>query len=674
MIVKQKILILVGALMLFFIVLSNAARLTPEKINYQKYQEALANYNENDFSDAYYQFGKISKFSKLKQAAIYRQALCAEKLSDKKTELKKYKELIKKYPNTELALRSKYLKAQNYYFAKDFRKAENEFKKLQDSAKDSDYAAAAHYYLGSIEIEKALKTKNKRKIQKHKKNAITYFKKYIKEAPTGRFAANCADKWVSAGTKLNNEDNLLIAKIYLENSQNKKAEKFLQKTNISVSWPYLVQNAYATKNFKMVKYYTEAGLKGKGNDAILINEDIDEKTQNTNIYKAIDLYLETSKAKISSLSYLMSIGQGASGYDYLLYRNCKNLPPDSQTACYNSLYYKYPDGQFAAEALANIFYDKVRTGKYFMAKKLGKVHLNKFSTSNSAPMVMFWLAKTGERTKNYDEARSYYRTILRKYPDSYYAYHAFLNINRYRYYELTDIQSHPVEFPYKKSNYTLITELAKVKDYGLINQLCKDDEFIQSWLKYLQGDYASSSRIARDAMDKLEIKPDRADPRWRLVYPIHYYNEIKASAEALNNDPIIILSIIREESYFNPKAQSTVGARGLMQLMPTTAKETASAASIGFITNDLLFDPEINIRLGNRYYSRLKKALFDKDFLAILAYNGGIGSVSKWKDSLEYFDADDFVEMIPYAETQNYLKKVYRTYWNYLRVYSKVHF
>jgi soluble lytic murein transglycosylase len=82
----------------------------------------------------------------------------------------------------------------------------------------------------------------------------------------------------------------------------------------------------------------------------------------------------------------------------------------------------------------------------------------------------------------------------------------------------------------------------------------------------------------------------------------------------------------------------------------------------------------MNIRLGNIYYSKLKKALWGKDLLAVLAYNGGLGSVSRWRDNLKYVDVDDFVEQIPYSETQNYFKKVYRSYWNYLRVYDAIRF
>lgn len=671
---QKKILISIVLLILILSIFSNIASLTPEEKNFQKYTQALEQYNGGEFQNSYFIFSKISKHSKLKPAAIYRQALCAERLGDSKTEIKKYKELMRNYPNSNLAIRAKYLRAQSFYASKEAKKAKKEFRDILKNYPKTDYAIASRYYLGLIEADKIPDIKSEKKKLKATKKAIHYFRAYLKEAPKGRFAIYSAQKWVSLSDNLTNEDNLIIAKIYLENEDYKNAQKYLKLTNISVSWPYFVKNAYALKNYSMARVYTEQGLRGKGADAVLINEAFNEKEENENIYEAIDIYLKISNSPRAAISYLMSIAGKSKGYDYLLYKNCNNMPASNQSACFNTLYYKYPHGQFAADALANIFYSKVRSEDYYVAKKVGKKHLSEFLNSNSAPKVMFWLAKIAERTKNYEEARWYYKTLLRTFPDDYYAYHSFLNLNRFRHPSFGDLEIRNIEFPYRNSGTDLIVKLAEVKDYGLINLLCKDDEFVQSWLAYKKGDFSNSARIARDAMEKVSSKPDRGDLRWRLVYPIHYYDVIKDNALDWNNDPVIILSIIREESYFNPEIRSVVGASGLMQLMPGTAREAANMAGISFIGENMLFDPEINIKLGNIYYSRLRRTLANKDILAVLAYNGGIGSVSRWSESLDYVDVDDFVEQIPYPETQNYLKKVYRSYWNYLRVYGGVRF
>lgn len=674
MMLKQKILLILIVVLLLIFGVSNISRLTPESKNYKFYEDALGEYNSGDFSQAYYSFGKVSKFSKLKTAAIFRQALCASKLGDEKSEIKKYKEVIRFSPNSMLSARAKYLNAQLLYESQKIRAAKKEFNDILKHYPTTDFAIASQYYLGSIEAEKNSKIRDKKKKLKSKYTAINYFRNYLKAAPTGKFAINCVQKWAALNNSPYNEDCLIIAKIYQKNQDYKNAQKYLNKTSIAASWPYFVKNAFAMKDYPKVKYYTEQGIKVKDSANVFINNDNGEPVENSDVYEAIDDYIKISTSPITSISYLLSISGKSRGYDYLLYKNCNNLPSSSQAACFNTLFYQYPNGQFAAEALANIFYDKVRLQKYLMAEKLGREHLAKYPNSNSSPKVMFWLAKVAHRTKNYEGARNYYRRLMRDYPDSYYAYHAFLNLNRFRPMYSIGLQQKAIEFPYKNSGYELVKELANVKDYGLINQLYPDDGFIQSWLAYLEGNFSTSAVIARDAMEKLQYKPDRTDPRWRLVYPIHYNKEIKKFAKSWNNDAILILSIIREESYFNPKIKSAAGACGLMQLMPSTANEAGRAIGVEFSDETVLLDPDINIQLGNIYYSKLKQALWGKDLLAVLAYNGGLGSVSKWQDSLRYIDVDDFVELIPYAETQNYLKKVYRSYWNYLRIYDGIKF
>jgi len=673
MITKQKIVLIISIALILLAGLSIFTFWTPEEKNAKTYAEALNQYDNSAFSEAYHGFSSISRFSKLKSAAIYRQALCANKLGDDKTELKKYKELIKHYPDSKFSMRARYLKAQLLYKSNNIKKARKEFKAILKKYPKTDYAIASEYFLGSIEADYVPKINNPKKKARVANRAAHYFRAYLKEAPSGRLSINAIKKWSGLKTKLTNEENLLIAKSYQANQDYKNAQKYLNYTNISSSWPYFVKNTYALKDYSKVKYYTELGLKSNSAETISINEDADAESTNKNIYEAIDTYLKISDSAKPSISYLLDISRKSKGYEYLFYKSCKNLPANAQNACYNTLYLKYPEGQFAAEALADIFYAKVKSGDYFTAKKVGKAHLAKFADSKSAPKVMFWLAKIAEKTKNYEDARSYYRSLISKYPDDYYSYHAFLNLNKFRHLEINprDLENKPVLFPYKKTPQNeIIIKLAEVKDYGLINELCKDDDFVQSWLKYKQGNFSTSATMARDAMEKLKKKPDKTDLRWRLVYPVHYYKEIEENAQPYNNSPILILSIIREESYFNPKIKSFVGACGLMQLMPSTAKEVGRKYGIDIPNDNSLFNPETNIRLGNMYYAQLRRALLNRDALAVLAYNGGLGSVLSWKENLNYTDIDDFVEQIPYGETKNYLKKVYRSYWNYIRIYA----
>ena len=303
--------------------------------------------------------------------------------------------------------------------------------------------------------------------------------------------------------------------------------------------------------------------------------------------------------------------------------------------------------------------------KYYDAQRLGFLHLKKFPNVKSSAAVTYYMGKIANKLKHYESANNYYKQVITKYPDSYYAYRAHYNLYKDDgSLPFNDLNTKPVVFPYKKSlENNLVIRLALLKDYDLVEELCKKDKFIQSWIAYQKGNHTISAIMARNAMQELNIKPPFDDLRWRLVYPLHYFET--AHHFKGNNNPVILQSIIKEESHFNPEATSLVGAAGLMQLMPATYNEIVKNRGIGSDP----YKAEDNIKAGSIYYENLKKSLGNKDLYAISAYNGGIGSVTKWFSKLIYSDTDEFVEQIPYPETKNYVKKVLRTYWVYGNIY-----
>ena len=127
-------------------------------------------------------------------------------------------------------------------------------------------------------------------------------------------------------------------------------------------------------------------------------------------------------------------------------------------------------------------------------------------------------------------------------------------------------------------------------------------------------------------------------------------------------------AVIREESSYYPKAMSRAGARGLMQLMPTTAGVMARHRGLDF-SDDLLEDPRANLELGTAFLAGLLKEFGDPR-LALAAYNAGPNRVRQWLKTRKTADVEAFVEQIPFDETRLYVKRVMLSWEEYRRLYG----
>lgn len=155
------------------------------------------------------------------------------------------------------------------------------------------------------------------------------------------------------------------------------------------------------------------------------------------------------------------------------------------------------------------------------------------------------------------------------------------------------------------------------------------------------------------------------------IYPKKYEEYVYKYSEELNIDPLLTLAIIKTESNFEEKIQSRSGAIGLMQLMDKTAKEQAQKLNIEY-TKDVLYNPEINIKIGLSYFDNLLEQFKGNYILAFAAYNAGMGNVRNWvAEGTIKADGSDY-ENIPFPETNMYVRKIVRNYKIYKELYNKV--
>ena len=188
------------------------------------------------------------------------------------------------------------------------------------------------------------------------------------------------------------------------------------------------------------------------------------------------------------------------------------------------------------------------------------------------------------------------------------------------------------------------------REWYHVSRLFSREELVaQARLAYEKQWYFPAIRTISQAQywDDLDIR-----------FPMAYRSTLTSEARKRDLHSSWVFAITRQESAFMSDAKSGVGATGLMQLMPATAKETAKRYGIPFSSNQQLVNPNLNIQLGTAYLNQLYAQFNGNRVLASAAYNGGGGNVRKWLRGADHLPADVWIETIPFDETRQYVQNV----------------
>ena len=304
---------------------------------------------------------------------------------------------------------------------------------------------------------------------------------------------------------------------------------------------------------------------------------------------------------------------------------------------------------------------------------LAKDHFTKFYNNVGYPISLsrgaYWLAKSNEILGNRDEATKWYKESS-KFLTTYYGQLSHLKIAPNKPIQLNDLMDVDKKFTedfYKKD---------LVKIVYLLDELNKD-KYTKHILRFLanenvdMGSEILAAKLATDisrfdfAIQVSKIASYEKRFHNKYNYPIistpKYINKRKIPESAF------ILSIIRQESEFDTSANSSAGAKGLMQLMTYTAKTVAKQANMTYSKSKLTKDPEYNINLGSHYIAGLLLEYDGAYPFAVAAYNAGPKRVKYWKKINKnpqkgQVDYVDWIELIKFKETRNYVQRVLENY------------
>jgi soluble lytic murein transglycosylase len=155
----------------------------------------------------------------------------------------------------------------------------------------------------------------------------------------------------------------------------------------------------------------------------------------------------------------------------------------------------------------------------------------------------------------------------------------------------------------------------------------------------------------------------------QVIFPLAYWDSIRKYSAQRDLDPYVMAALIAQESTFDPGIRSVANAWGLMQVVPSTGRRLARSVGVRRFSLATLTNPELNIRIGMLYFSQLVEQ-FGGTYYALASYNAGESRVIKWKSERQGLDEDEFIDDIPFPETQNYVKRILGTAEDYSRLYG----
>ena len=307
-----------------------------------------------------------------------------------------------------------------------------------------------------------------------------------------------------------------------------------------------------------------------------------------------------------------------------------------------------------------------------------------------APQAGFWAGKWAMKRGQNADATKHFQAVLQARPESYYAWRS-ASLLGWNVGDFDSVRDLTPQITAQKLRAQLPTGSETMRE---LHHLGQDQEAWSYWqVEYQSRVKPSVAQQFTDGVMRLSVGDnldgifmighldERTIPEeqkqvqslkqemdyWQTLYPFPYMQTISTWSADRKLNPMLVTALIRQESRFEPKIKSVVGATGLMQIMPETASEIASQIKV---KNYKLENVDDNIKFGTWYLDSTHKIYQGNSMLAVASYNAGPGAVSEWLSQSKTQDTDEFVESIRYDETKGYVKSVFANYWNYMRLYN----
>ena len=349
---------------------------------------------------------------------------------------------------------------------------------------------------------------------------------------------------------------------------------------------------------------------------------------------------------------------------------------------FDELYRRFPGGPRAERAAWKAGWWSYKNGEYAETVRIFEQAAAAFPRSDYRPSFLYWSARSHGKLNAGPNAESRMRLILADYANSYYGRLAARTLPREaRAVDVVPAGHRTIIDRVDPPTAPLIRTLLAAELYDdALNELrylqrtqgtSPVIEATMAWAYQQKGELRRGITLMRRAYPQF-LTADQSLPRelMQVIFPLTYWDSIRRHSAARGLDPYLVAALIAQESTFDPEIRSAANAWGLMQIVPATGRRLASSLGIRRFNTAMLRNPETNIRLGTLYFSRLVQQ-FGGVHYALASYNAGENRVVRWRAERPGLDEDEFIDDIPFPETQNYVKRILGTAEDYRMLYGK---
>ncbi|MHB8410920.1 MAG: lytic transglycosylase domain-containing protein [Candidatus Acidiferrales bacterium] len=357
------------------------------------------------------------------------------------------------------------------------------------------------------------------------------------------------------------------------------------------------------------------------------------------------------------------------------------LDRDDAAKYYQQVVERFPQSADAIDAQWRVLWASYM-GHRDDAASLLTNFLTSYPNSVYTPDALYWLGRLAQFAGQKAEARAYFQKLQQRYPNNYFTSHATAQLRALRRGPAAaiplldaiaplapgpemDSGEAPEALPWVQRSVAL--ETIAFDDSAILDLRAAYDATHSPMLELAIARAATNAEhyggaivALRVIYPELESRPFADAPRevWKLSFPMPYARALRISARRERLDPMLVAALTRQESAFEKDAHSSSNAFGLMQLLPRTARPLAHRLRLRY-SEERLFDPVYNLRLGTVYLSDLLKSFHSAE-AALAAYNAGEDRVALWQTGQNYNELPEFVESIPFTQTRQYVEIVMR--------------